>query len=280
MLKELAAKATGPLEDLLAGLVPELLLLEPSAVAVLLFGSFARGNRGPFSDLDVRIVTRGSPLERDRMRVLPVEGSLLHVSIGARALEEIVAEASDPEEWPGVEYRYLAAVPLWQDGDEVLATIHEAIRAACPSPQALWRTADHDIESLLEKLAKAKNAAARLDAPALFANTAQVALLSARLLRPLNPPWTSLDAATIPQAFTTWRHEPSGAEWDARLCLGFQEEPRTLSATLLSALRLTTGTLAFLRAHRELLPLGASLAGLLSDGTLERLALQEFACPL
>jgi predicted nucleotidyltransferase len=49
-----------------AGWVERLRAEEPTALAVVLQGSFARGDPGPFSDVDLRIVTAGPPRLRDR----------------------------------------------------------------------------------------------------------------------------------------------------------------------------------------------------------------------
>lgn len=42
---------------------------EPSAMAVLLFGSRATGDEGPYSDVDLRVITADDPVCRDRMYI-------------------------------------------------------------------------------------------------------------------------------------------------------------------------------------------------------------------
>ncbi len=72
----------------LAGWVERLRDEEPGALAVVLQGSVARGDAGPFSDVDLRIVTAGAPRRRDRAYIEPEVGRLVHYSVGSRPLAE------------------------------------------------------------------------------------------------------------------------------------------------------------------------------------------------
>ncbi len=275
MVKDLAPPGDESLVDLVSPLLPDLQQLEPNARAVLLFGSYAHGTQGPFSDLDLCIVTAEPPAVADRLRLLPLRDSLLPVSVHARCLADIAAEAADPDAWPEVRDIYAPAL-LLSGPDAVLAEIRACIDERRPDADALWRTAQHDILSLLEALGKAKNAAARLEAAALLAATARVAVCAARLLRPLNPPWLALHPARLAAAFGAWRIAPCGADQDAALCLGCAGGDTPISPTLLAALRLTTGTLELLAPHAARLPLEAGLRDMLRDGRLMLLARQEY----
>jgi predicted nucleotidyltransferase len=113
---------------------------EPTARAVLLFGSYAHGTQGPFSDLDLCIVTAEPPAVADRLRLLPLRDSLLPVSVHARCLADIAAEAADPDAWPEVRDIYAPALVL-SGLDAVLAEIQACIDEHRPAADALWRTA-------------------------------------------------------------------------------------------------------------------------------------------
>lgn len=72
---------------------------EPDALAILIFGSYGRGDAGPYSDLDLRVITSAPPRVPDRWHFVPhpeAPGRLLHVSVGARTMDEILSQASDP----------------------------------------------------------------------------------------------------------------------------------------------------------------------------------------
>ncbi|WP_394295657.1 nucleotidyltransferase domain-containing protein [Alicyclobacillus acidocaldarius] len=53
---------------------------EPSALAILLFGSRAAGAEGPYSDVDLRVITAREPEVRDRVYIEKCEGRLIHSS--------------------------------------------------------------------------------------------------------------------------------------------------------------------------------------------------------
>jgi hypothetical protein len=64
----------------------ELRRIEPRARAFIVFESDARSDAGPYSDLDLRVITAGEPVERDRVQFLGgSDRPLLHVSMGTRA---------------------------------------------------------------------------------------------------------------------------------------------------------------------------------------------------
>lgn len=275
MVKDLAPASLAPVADVVAPLLPDLQRLEPSARGVLLLGSYAHGTPGPFSDLDLCIVTGQPPVEAERLRLLQRPEGILPVSIRARRLEDIAREAADPDAWPELRDIYARARVL-SGPDTLVPEIRNRIDDLSPDAAALWRTAEHDILSLLEALGKAKNAAARLDPAALLAGTGRAAACAARLLRPLNPPWQALHPARLAAAFATWSVAPPGAEQDAMLCLGQADAASLLSPPLLAALRLGTGTLELLAPHAGRLPLGQDLSDMLVDGRLMLLARQEF----
>ncbi len=275
MVKDLGSASEEPPSSLVAPLLPDLQHLEPSMEALLLFGSYARDTQGPFSDLDLGIVTRESPSQTDRLRLLSRPEGLLAVSIHSRSLDAILREARDPDMWPEVRDIYAGAKVLWGQAC-VLARVKDEVERLSPRPDQLWHTAQHDMLSLVEALGKAKNAATRLDGAALAAATTRVAECSARLLRPLNPPWSALHVAHLARTFASWSSAPEGSADDVALCLGHGPSSANLASALLAALRLTLGTIEILTPHVERLPLEPELRSLLADGRLALLARQEY----
>lgn len=275
MVKDLASRSGDPVSSLLSPLLPDLHHLEPSLQALLLFGSYAHGTEGPFSDLDVGILTRENPTEPDRLRLLPRPEGFLAVSIHARTPETILREASDPYSWPEIRDIYAGARVIWGQ-PSVLEHIQTEVARLSPSADRLWGSAQHDLLSLVEALGKAKNAAARLDGTALLAATGRVAEASARLLRPLNPPWSTLHEARLTAIFASWNTVPAGAADDVALCLGHAAGSVNLAPALLAALRITLGTIEILQPHADRLPLEPELRSMLVAGRLDLLARQEY----
>jgi|GEM_PF-625266 len=275
MVKDLGSASGDPPWSLVAPLLPDLQHLEPSLDALLLFGSYAQGSQGPFSDLDLGIVTRESPTQPDRLRLLPRPEGFLAVSIHARTLETILREASAPYSWPEIRDIYAGAKVIWGQ-PSVLEHIQAEVARLSPSADRLWGSAQHDLLSLVEALGKAKNAAARLDGAALLAATGRVAEASARLLRPLNPPWSTLHEARLAAIFASWNTVPAGAADDVALCLGHAAGSVNLAPALLAALRLTLGTIEILQPHADRLPLEPELRSMLLAGRLDLLARQEY----
>jgi predicted nucleotidyltransferase len=70
---------------------------EPSALAVLVHGSYARGTQGCFSDVDLRVITAGPPRVRDRVHLEERGRRLVHFSIGSRSLAE--RSRAGPSTW-------------------------------------------------------------------------------------------------------------------------------------------------------------------------------------
>jgi hypothetical protein len=74
--------------------------LEPSAVAVVVSGSYARGTADEYSDLDVRAITGGEPHIGSRTWFADRPGQKpLHVSLRARSLAYWLAAREEPAFW-------------------------------------------------------------------------------------------------------------------------------------------------------------------------------------
>lgn len=270
MAKRLTPLAASLLPALLDGLVAELRAAEPAALAILLFGSLARGSAGPFSDIDLRVVTAGEPRMRDRVRFLArPDGGLIHLSVGSRPLAEIVEAAGDPERWPWLIETHRTARTLWQQPGAAEGLLAE-IRAREPSPEAYAAKSGYYLETLLEQAAKLKNAVARGDDPGVRAAAAHLAEMCWRLLRPLNPVLTFTGESSQWDRICAFTVAPEGYAGDLRCCLGLLADPRPLHALAWRALRLAAGTVGVIAANAAALHLPDDLARAVADGSLAR----------
>jgi hypothetical protein len=91
------------LDDLPSGLVEHLVATlrgyEPTAVAVIVTGSYAVGRATLQSDLDLTVLTALPPRGHYRTWFEPRDPQPLHISAGAASLESWVTEGSEPADW-------------------------------------------------------------------------------------------------------------------------------------------------------------------------------------
>lgn len=101
---------------------------EPSTLAVLLFGSRASGNEGPYSDVDLRVITGREPERRDRIYFEEYDRQLIHFSIGNRSISELMHLCQDPERWAWMKPAYTSAKVLW-DSTGIVDVLNRIIEA-------------------------------------------------------------------------------------------------------------------------------------------------------
>ena len=259
----------------LAPLIAELRAAEPRARAFLVFGSFARGDAGPYSDVDLRIITAGEPVERDRVRFLGGdEGPLVHVSIGSRSFAELVGLLQKPDEWPWMA-GILARVQVLDDPDDLVGTLRRLVEAHRPAHMTTAAGMHFDLETLLESVTKCKNAHARGDEGELFVSARHVAEHAIVLLLSLNDVTPALGRRAWRRRATTLPVAPPGYGTDIALCTGDTGQARSGADVFAAAMRLGEGTMRLLMERQELLPLLGALAGYLRDGTLLRYVRQR-----
>lgn len=244
---------------------------EPSAIAVLCHGSYARGTPEPHSDLDMDVLTDGDPSSgyRSAFETLP-DGRLLHVTIAGYALHEWLEQFepdAESEDWAFFLPARQSARLLWSTPEAARLLAGRVTLELAASPQ---------LQDLLESAAKVRNARARGDelgvrqaaqdtalrAPALLALLGDVPVAESRR--------AALDIALdIPGA-------PSGYRDDMLTCLGLSGRASTAEDVHAAALRLTRGVLDALRARPEVIA-GRAEPGLpeaLASGALHRLLTQ------
>ena len=237
----------------------------PEAAAILLKGSFARGEPGPFSDVDFDVLVDPGP--RDDYLTYLVEndgGRLVHVSVAVQDVASWLSEADEAEDWA---YR----LPAFEN-TTLLWVRDEAFRTKLDHPARLHPAGNPELEDFVEAYGKVRNALARGDELALRLAAQTLGTLCPSLLRPINPDAQPTHRHAALLAVLEFPVVPEGYRDDLLLCLGLSGQESTMDDVHDAARRLATGTLSLLRRHAELLQSGlpADLYGYLRDGTLER----------
>jgi hypothetical protein len=239
----------------------------PEAAAVILKGSYARGDAGPYSDLDFDLLTSSGPREEYPAYLDEFAGRLIHVSVAVRDLTCWLAEEEEPAAWafglPASE-----AIRLLWAADEALATALD--RAARHFPAG-----EPELEDFVAGLGKVRQAHAQGDDLALRLATQDLARLCPSLLRPLNPEVRVSTRREALRAALAFPVSPPGYPEDMRLCLGLSNRATTEDVHE-TARRLVLGVLETLQPHAARLAplLPPDLAAALASGALQRYAAQ------
>jgi hypothetical protein len=240
---------------------------EPAALAVLLQGSFARGDAGPYSDVDLRVVTAGPPRSRDRGYLVQQGGRLVHYSVGSRSLAELLEAIGNAEVWPWLEPHYRAVKPLW-DPHGTLGVLRAAVEASRRGPRPYLAGIFLELEAMFEEVAKVRNAEIAGDYR-LAARAAHEAGEHAWrvLLRCADPSPLANQAAGVERMLHLGEAIP-GYRQNLALCLGLTPEARPLAELSRAALHLADGVVAWLQERAEELP--PDVRAFLGDGQLAR----------
>ncbi|MBA2470147.1 MAG: hypothetical protein H0V37_12145 [Chloroflexia bacterium] len=248
----------------------------PGAVAVMLKGSHARGNAGPWSDLDFDVLVFGDEITDPYLTWIVENGSgrLVHVSVAVETVEDWLAGFREVASWsfgfPSSEVTRLT----WLG--------RPSLRAELDRPGHKHPGGEPELEDFIEELGKARNARLRGDEVALRLAVQEIAELCPSLLAPLNevaPPGTRPGALKAALALTV---APEGYRDDMLFCLGLSGRGSTADEILAAGERLVFGTLALLETNADtfspLLP--PYLPDLLSSGLLRRYLGQGNGAPL
>ena len=235
--------------------------LEPTAIAVLIFGSYARGTAHEDSDLDLRAITTGEPLVAYRTWFHERPGSKpLHVSAGAKSLKAWLAARKEPDWWT-------FSFPVARTMRYAWST-EEARRELGEDPSHLLPPGEPELEDFVEYLGKVKRCAGRGDSLGARLFAQGVGLLAPGLLRPLNDEVIVHDRREALAAALDLRVAPEHYRDDLAVCLGLVEAgDRTVHD---AALRLGLEMLAFLRERKPDVDPQPDIAQYVADGTLER----------
>jgi predicted nucleotidyltransferase len=237
--------------------------LEPSAIAILAFGSYARSTATEESDLDVRVVTQHRPSSDYRMWFEERPGAkALHVSPSVRSLEAFLADRREPAMW-----RWALGFPVLEEmrylwaGDEARALIGDP-------PSFVRAPAPPELEDFVEFLTKVGRARDRGDGIGVRHYAHYAALLAPGLLRTLNREVVVHDRRGAIDAALSLEVAPEHYRADLTVALGL--EPRDDHEVGQAALRLGRELLAFLRERKPDVDPQPDIARYLADGTLER----------
>lgn len=238
----------------------------PGTVAVVLKGSHARCNAGPWSDVDFDVLVFDDEIADAHLNWIVDDGSgrLVHVSAAVERIDDWLAGFKEVASWSfGFPSREATRL-MWLG--------RPSLRAELDRPSREHPGGGPELEDFIEELAKARNASFRGDDLSLRFAVLEIAELCPALLVPLNEP---AFPGTRPEALKVALDlavAPDGYRDDMLLCLGLSGKSSKVKEVLAAGTRLVLGTLALLEANLAvfvpLLP--PNLPELLADGTLRR----------
>ncbi len=246
---------------LLERVVKRLRGLEPSAIAILVSGSYAKGTADESSDLDVQVATEGEPVSSYRMWFEERSGDEpLHVSPSVKSLTGWLAKRDEPQDWA-------LGFPVFHVARYVCATEEARARLGDP-PTNVHPPPPPELEDFIEFLQKVRRSAGSQDALGVRLFARGAALLAPRLLLSLNDEVVVRDRRAAFDAALGLQTAPEHYRDDLSACLGLL--PADDDAVRIAALRLGRELLAFLRERKPDVDDQPDIAGYLADGTLER----------
>jgi phosphoribosyl-AMP cyclohydrolase len=259
-------------EYLLDAWVARLRAEDPRMVALLVHGSYARGQAQPHSDLDLDVLLDGEPEVgyRSVITALP-NGRLLHATIAMYSLADWLEQFQpvvESEEWAFFLAARQDARLLWATEEAHQQLTNRVVLEIAASPQ---------LQDVLEGAAKVRNAYANQDELGVRLAAHDLASRCPGVLSLLNPAVQIRTRREALQAGLSLSVVPPYYREDMLTCLGMSGSATTSSDVHTSAIRLATGILELLRPH------AAELAGriepdlpiYLANGDLLRLLKQE-----
>lgn len=236
----------------------------PDTVAILVKGSVARGEAGPFSDLDLDVLVGIGPREEYLAWIEELDGRPVHVSVAVQCLPDWLHDAAEPVSWayglPARETTRLA----W--------ACDEAIHERLDHPWREHPPAEPELEDTIDALGKVRNASLAGDDLGVRQAAMSIARWIPSLLIPLNPLVFAQHPREALDLILAFPVAPIGYRDDMLRCLGMSQERTSARDLHDAAIRVVRGVLPLMREHeasmRERLP--ADLYGMLVDGTLER----------
>lgn len=237
----------------------------PNVAAILLKGSHARGEAGPYSDLDIDVLVDRDPYEEYLAWFEETgDGRLRHVSAAVQDVGGWMAETREPVEWayglPAAETTRL----LWARDRFLRQQLDLPARKHPPEPP--------ELEDFIEAWGKLRNAMHADDDRGLRLAAQSLARYCVQNLRLLNPtvrPSHRREAIRMILAFPV---APECYREDLAMCLGLSGEATTMTDVHLAARRLTFGTIALLREHADVFrgEVPDDLFAALVNGTIDR----------
>lgn len=254
-----------------AGWVHALRVAEPSALAILLFGSRARGDDGPYSDVNLRVITAIAPVQQERMWFVPEGGRLLQLTITAQSLPETVNSAENYAEWSWLKPAHDSAVVLWGDADAV-RLLHRMLEGLTPPSFPYLDALPLSLRTLLQHVSKVKNAHADRNYRVAALASSCVAQAALRTLHCVAP--TVQPHSGMPQHWLDEREierQIPGCLQALDICQGTIPRARSLDELLQASIQLSLIVIDWVATQLPADPPAPdSLDALLSHGTLRR----------
>nr|WP_063840509.1 aminoglycoside nucleotidyltransferase ANT(4')-IIb [Pseudomonas aeruginosa]AAM76670.1 aminoglycoside nucleotidyltransferase [Pseudomonas aeruginosa] len=229
------------------------------AVAILLKGSYARGDAATWSDIDFDVLVSTQDVEDYRTWIEPVGDRLVHISAAVEWVTGWERDTVDPSSWS-------YGLPT-QETTRLMWAINDETRRRMDRPYKTHPAAEPEVENTVEALGKIRNAIARGDDLGVYQSAQTVAKLVPTLLIPINPPVTVSHARQAIEAILAFPRVPVGFAADWLTCLGLVEE-RSARSTAAAAERMVRGVLEMLPTDPDLL--GEDIARLMNAGLLEK----------
>ncbi|MEX2613759.1 MAG: nucleotidyltransferase domain-containing protein [Gaiellaceae bacterium] len=247
--------------ELLERIVRRLKELERELVAVVVFGSFARGTADEDSDIDVRAITRSEPSVPYRTWFEERRGSKpLHVSAGVETARRWMARKSAPQRWA-------LGFPVLHEARVAWATTAARELLGDP-PSFVHPPGTPEVEDFVEFLTKARRASAEGDTAGVRIFARAAAELAPGLLQPLNEKAVVATRRQALEAALSLEVAPEHYRDDLTISLGLVAADD--DAVISAALRLGRELLAFLRERKPDVDPTPDVTSYLADGTLER----------
>lgn len=257
-----------------------LLAAEPDAVAIVVTGSFARGDAHSFSDLDLTVISAGEPrLNGYRTWFVPLgDGREIHVSAGATSVAAFLRAASrptGPSDWSLGLPTDEAGLYLWRrDTPAVVGQSPEAndevtaIDGLPDSPIVRRPFGPPETEDFVESAVKVARCARERDSLSARVQAQALGRRAPGLLLPFNPTRGARDVRDAYALALSFPDASEGYRDDLLTILGLL--PRDDRAVIEAARRLALGCLALLRTRALEADPQDGIAAALRDGTLER----------
>lgn len=239
----------------------------PDAIAILVAGSHARGEAGPHSDVDIRVLRPTGETTYHALFERTPDDRLRHVSVEVTSLAEWTAEGDEPADWA-------LNLPTEQI-EQVVWAMPEVAAQLGKAPSKRQAAGEMELEDFIEWANKARNAHAAGDSLGLRYAAQGQARLAPRLLLPLNPPDRARSARDALRVALAMPVTPPGYQADMRVCLGLVEAGQSDAEIAAASRRLALGCLALLRERAPEAVPEPDLRAALRDGILTRYLAQE-----
>jgi hypothetical protein len=242
----------------------------PGAWAVLLKGSYVRGDAGPWSDVDFDVLVDDTEIVDPYLSWFDdTTGRVVHISVAVEHLTDWLARFAEPEDWAFG----LAAQPFTR----LVWVARPSLAAELDRPERTHPAGDPELEDFIEALGKARNAFLRGDELATRLALREVGNLTPSLLLPLN---RKLVARTKPEAvrlLLDLEVAPPDYRDDLTALLCLDGRAHTIADLLETGERLVTGMLDLLEEHHDKIAplLAPHLDMALRDGTIRRYLAQD-----